>query len=239
MSSSPLAAADTAARVDLYSTIHKALRHFMHDTLHRLGAVDVDDEQELSLALDQLQRLLQLLRSHIRHENDFVHTAIEARQPAGASALADEHLAHRESIDALRAEGEALRVASPAARCAAALRLYRHLALFVAENLQHMHAEETRHNALLWAHYTDAELLALHERLLRSVAPADMQDCLHWMAPALTPQELGAVLCGMQREAPPEPFRQVLQRVRSRLDDARWRKVSRALAPAAVAAALS
>ena len=219
-----------APRFDLYSTIHKALRGFMQDTLQRLGALDVHDAQDLDDALAQLDVLLRVLRSHLRHENDFVHTAIEARQPAGAAAIADDHLSHQESIQALQAEARSLREAPAAGRAPVALRLYRHLALFVAENLEHMHAEETRHNALLWAHYSDAELVALHDRLLRAVAPADLAECLRWMARALPPQELAAVLGDMQRKAPPEPFRQLLGMVRGELDAPRWHKLASALA---------
>ena len=48
-----------------------------------------------------------------------------------------------------------------------ALRLYRHLALFVAANFQHMHIEETAHNTLLWAACTDAELQTLRAALAK------------------------------------------------------------------------
>jgi hypothetical protein len=56
----------------------------------------------------------------------------------------------------------------------AALQLYRHPARFVAENFEHMQVEETVHNEALWAHYTDAELKALHDRLRASIPPAEM-----------------------------------------------------------------
>jgi len=56
-------------------------------------------------------------------------------------------------------------------RAALAQRLYRHLALFIGENLQHMQVEETENNAALWALYSDDELAAIHDRLLASVPP--------------------------------------------------------------------
>jgi len=125
---------EPAARMDLYVSIHKALRSFMTDTLSRIGRIDVLDRADRDAALAQLDELLGLCLAHLRHENDFVHTAIEARQPAGSQRIAAEHDEHLATIGALQAEADALRTAIGADAERLALRLYRHLALFVAEN---------------------------------------------------------------------------------------------------------
>lgn len=209
-------------RTDLYAAIHKALRRAMCDTLTRLGALDTDDHADLLRTLAQAEHLLDMLRSHLRHENDFIHTAIEARRPTGARRTADDHLEHMGTIAALQAELRTLRAADTSLRATLALRLYRHFALFVAENLQHMHIEETANNAALWSLYDDDELNALHDRLLASIPPAEMMDTLRWMGPALAPRELAALLADMQRKAPPAAFAAVTQMLRPLLDPGRW-----------------
>ena len=108
-----------------------------------------------------------------------------------------------------------------------ALRLYRHLALFVAGNFQHMHIEETAHNAVLWAHYDDAELMQLHEQIVGSIAPPEMLEVARWMVPALTPAERAAVVGGMKAEAPPEAFLGLLAHIRPHLDDRAWKQLAR------------
>ncbi|MEP7295395.1 MAG: hypothetical protein ABI702_04345 [Burkholderiales bacterium] len=218
-----------APRFDMYATIHKALRSFMGETLVRIGRVDVSDPHDTSAALAQLDSLLTLCLSHIEHENLFVHTAIEARQPGGAARTGDDHAEHRDSIDALRAEAAALRAAAGAAHPALALRLYHHLALFVAENLQHMHIEESANNAALWAAYSDAELIEIHQRLLASVAPAEFMLVARWMVPALNPMERAQMLGGIQAQTPPEAFLGVLAGVHPHLDVSGWDKLARAL----------
>jgi Hemerythrin HHE cation binding domain len=215
-----------AARVDLYGPIHKALRSMMADTLTRLGRVDTEDDDELAATLAQTDDLLEACRAHVAKENKFVHPAIEARRPGGSERIADEHEAHLEAIAALQAQVTALR-ALPGPGAAA--RLYAHLARFVAENLEHMHAEETRHNAALWAAYNDDELMAIHERILASIEPAEMASVLRWMVPALTPAERAAMLGGMQQQLPPEAMRGVLDIVRPHLSDPAWVKLARAL----------
>ena len=76
-------------RYNPYLGIHKAIRSFMCDTLCRVGRVDVDDE--LAATLAQLDTLLVLCTGHIEHENDFLHSAIEARAPAGSARTASDH----------------------------------------------------------------------------------------------------------------------------------------------------
>ena len=157
-----------AARVrpDLYAPIHKALRALMFDTLARIGRIDLDDAAERDATLEQAELLLEQLESHLHHENEFVHAAIEARRPGAAQVTADAHVEHADTIGTLRGEIAALRVAPAPEQMRLATRLYRHLALFVAENLEHMHYEETANNAALWALYSDEELHAIHDRLV-------------------------------------------------------------------------
>ena len=227
---SPIATAKpTAPRVDLYAPIHKALRHLMTDTLGRVGRMDVDDAGDTQDTLEQVSMLLSLCEGHLRHENEFVHPAIDARQPFGSKRIADEHVEHLESIGELRGEVHALHQARAEQRLALALRLYRHLALFVAENFRHMHIEETAHNAALWAHYSDLELLQLHQRLTASIDPREMLEVGRWMVPALNPAERAMVLNGMKSEAPPEAFLGMLAHIRPHLDDNAWAKLTRAV----------
>lgn len=218
-----------APRTDLYAPIHKALRHALSATLVLVGRLDVDDAEETADTLARLEALLDLCRSHVEHENAFIHPAIAARAPHAAARTADDHVDHLATIDALRAEGRALGVAGAAERAALALRLYRHLALFVAENLQHMHIEETVNNAALWTHYSDAELLELHRRLLAAIPAPDHLDVLRWMVPALTPLERARTLNGAKRDMPPEAFLGVVQHLRPHIDARGWSKLAPAI----------
>jgi iron-sulfur cluster repair protein YtfE (RIC family) len=216
-------------RYDLYQPIHKGLRDFMGDTLSRVGRVDVFDVEDLARTFAQLEALLNFFVKHLMHENEFLHSAIRARLPAAAARTTDDHREHLQTIESLRLEARAVPATPERERPARALRLYRHLALFVAENLQHMHIEETANNAALWAHYSDAELMAIHKRLLDSIEPADQMETLRWMLPALNPQQRAAVLGDIQAEAPPEVLDAVIGTVRPHLAMRDWSKLARSL----------
>jgi hemerythrin-like domain-containing protein len=215
----------TPARYNIYAPIHKALRLFMTDTLQGLGRMDLDDAQDLAAGLARLDALLDGASAHLRHENDFIHPAMEARSSGASGRIAAEHREHLDAIAALRAQSAALRAAPEPA---AAHRLYRQLAAFVAENFEHMDVEETRHNQALWAAYSDAELAAIEGRILASIGPQEMGQWLHWMLRAFSPAERAQLVDGL----PPEARPPVLAQARALLDDQDWAKLCQALAPA-------
>ncbi|RZL29730.1 MAG: hypothetical protein EOP35_25045 [Rubrivivax sp.] len=223
----------TLPRLDLYAHIHKALRLFMSDTLQQLSRLDIDDPLDLNASLAQLDALLDAARHHVEKENTFVHPAIEARRAGASAAIELEHEEHLDAIATLCAEGAALRALPTAA---AAQRLYRRFAAFVAHNFEHMAVEESRHNQALWAAYTDEELLELHGRIMASIGPREMSETLRWMIPAMTPAERAMVIGSL----PPPAQAPVLASVRGLLNDSAWGKLCRALgqpsAPGLVAA---
>ncbi len=229
-------AAAEAARFDLYALIHKALRAFMADSLLAVGRMDAADELELARCTEQVLQLLALCRSHLAHENAFVHGAIEARAPGASERIAHEHEEHEANITELVTLVAALRGAPALARADAARGLYRALALFVAGNLGHMHVEETTHNAVLWARYTDAELVALHDALVASIPPEEMMLIARWMVPFMNPQERAQVLGDMKAKAPAAAFEALLAAVRPHLTGVEWHKLARSLGLAAATA---
>ena len=85
---------DAASRYNIYRMIHKALRAFMTDTLLKIGKVDATDDSERAEAIEQLRELLTMCDNHLRHENDFIHTALEKVKPQASSRTADYHKHH-------------------------------------------------------------------------------------------------------------------------------------------------
>jgi hypothetical protein len=222
--------AGNAPRRDLYASIHKALRLAMAETLTRVGRMDAADRGDRDEALAQLEALLTLCEQHLRHENEFVHTAIEARRPGAAARVTEEHAEHLDSIAVLRSEAAAVAAAADTQASQQAQRLYRHLALFVAENFEHMHIEETLHNALLWELYSDDELDALHGRLMASIGPQEQLQTARWMLPACTPAERAGMIAAARAQMPPEALLGVLAMVRPHVDASGWRKLTAAAA---------
>ena len=227
-------AAVEAPRFDMYSGIHKALRAFMADTLLAVGRMDPADEDDVAQASGRVLDLLAVCTGHLRHENDFVHAAIEARAPGASAAIAHEHEDHVKHIARLSDLVVVLRGAAPQDRPAAAVRLYRELALFIADNFEHMNVEESAHNAVLWARYTDAELMAIHDALVASIEPQEMMAIARWLVPFQNPQDRFHLLADMRAKAPAAAFQAVMDLVQPLLTTEEWGKLTGALGIAAV-----
>jgi hypothetical protein len=91
-----VAASAAAPRHNIYQVIHKALRAFMADTLLRIGSMDISDDAERAEAIAQLRGLLAMCDSHLRHENEFVHTAIEKARPHATARTVEDHRHHED-----------------------------------------------------------------------------------------------------------------------------------------------
>ena len=80
-------AATEAPRFDMYGGIHKALRAFMADTLLAVGRMDCEDRLDVAQATERVLVLLEFCAGHLKHENEFIHAAIEARAPGASASL--------------------------------------------------------------------------------------------------------------------------------------------------------
>ncbi len=228
------AAAIDAPRMDMYAGIHKAMRALMADTLLALGRMDCDDDLELAQTTQQVLALMDACASHLKHENEFIHAALEARAPGASAVIAHEHDDHLAHIRRLAGAATALLGTPTAQRAAAVLALYRDLSLFIAENFHHMHVEETAHNAVLWARYTDAELEAIHDALVASIPPEEMMRIVRWLVPFMNPTERTSLLADMRAKAPEPVFQAVLDAARPHLTQGEWAKLARSLGLAPV-----
>ena len=226
------------SRYDIYRRVHKAVRACLFDATAALGRADPHDDCEVRAALARLEELLVLCESHLEHENAFIHRAMEARRPGSARRFVEDHVHHEASIEALRARARELEAAHEEDRDAALHGLYRAVALFVAENLEHMEREEAENNAVLQDAYTDSEIAAIERTLVAALAPGQMMQALRWFLPAMQHGERLAMLAGMAQA--PAPVREAaLGIARTRLDPADFARLASALAQREPAATLS
>ena len=220
---------DTSQRFNMYQSVHKGLRAFMADTLTAVGRTDYTDATERQETAVQLCSLLHVCAEHLAHENRFVHSAMESRCPGSAARCAGEHIEHLSHIASLHACLDQAMQATADQQAGAWQQIYQALSLFVADNYEHMLLEEREHNAVLWQHFSDEELIEVHDALLASVPPDEMAIHFRWMLPQLSHLERVGMLGGMRQGMPPEVFASQLSLVEALLDERSWRKLSVAL----------
>lgn len=224
-----VAEAAAAGRPDLYRNIHRGLRLCMNQTLAQVGRMDPSDDRDVADALAATREFLELFALHLEDENGFVHPALSACRPGSADRTAGDHVGHARAIAALGDLATALEVARTPQRAAAADRLYRQMALFVAENLEHMHFEETHNMGVLWSTCTDEEIIAIEHAIVASIPPAMLMKFVRWMLLGMPHPDRFAMLAGMRDNAPAEAFDATLALARSVLDARDWRKLAAAL----------
>lgn len=218
-----------AGRFDLYAGIHKGVRLMIGDLLAEAGRVDPDDTVAVQALAAHVAGFATFCAEHLEHENRFIHPALERAEGGASQRIAAEHAEHERDIETLRTQAGALATCAPAGRAGLCQALYHALSLFAAHNLVHMYIEETEHNAVLWAHYSDAEILALEHQILASLSPQQSMEVLHWMIPAVSPAERLVLLQGVRASAPPQAFDAVLGLARDRLEAADWARLAAAL----------
>lgn len=221
----------TSHRYNIYALIHKGLRAWMCDVLAAVGRMDPHDPGDVAAGLGEVRALLAACESHLRHENEYLHAALEARAPGSASVTALEHDRHVQAMAALEGSARAVEAAAGSARAAAAMRLYRHLALFIADNLEHMHAEEVENHAALTMHYNEVEVFAIEQKIVGSLAPEEQMAVMRWMVPSAAPHERAALLSGLRQHAPRPAFDATLALLKPHLSEREWAKLGAAIGP--------
>lgn len=197
----PVTAPDPA-RVDFYGPVHKGLRWALSSLLARMGALDPSDRERWLAMVEELRSVLSLCASHLRHEDEHIHAALERRQPGSAARLAREHDERERALATLRALSASLAAAPASSRPVLAHSLYLSFATFVADDLAHMNHEETVTAPLLESLFSAEELAAMHDALLASIAPEEMQAFLRIMIPG-NDRAFRVAMLGSVRDALP------------------------------------
>jgi iron-sulfur cluster repair protein YtfE (RIC family) len=193
-------------REDMYYAVHKGIRLANARMLIRLGRADAADAASVASALASLREHLVMGLSHLTHENAQIHTAIEERCPGASEHAADDHAHHEQAFADLEALARAVERAREADRAMALRRLYQRFALFVAEDLEHMHEEETQIMPLLMTHFTAEERAGIEHRIVSNIPFEKNVLFMRCMIPALPMSDRKAMIGGMRAAMPAEVF---------------------------------
>lgn len=191
-------------RVDLATTIHKAVRRLLFEQAMLFGRCDLAIDTERDEALDGLVKVLTLLREHAEHEDEVIVPLFSGREPELLAEFERQHASLERAIRELERLAATLRTVTASERADFGARLSHRFQSFVAEQLAHLVFEETAGNAALWRHFDDAELCLARERILSRVVPAHAASWFNLVrasANASELAELGGLAVGQARSA--------------------------------------
>lgn len=228
----------SVGRYDLYHGVHKGLRYGHCKMLMALGTCNFSDDTAANRCVQELRHHLDICASHLLHEDEKIHTALERVRP-GAAAIAEEgHEHHEQSFRELRDLVGQVESAGSDERQAIARKLYSRFALLVADDLAHMNDEETVLQPALWDAYDDAELIAIEQAIVGSIPPAEMAHFMALMIAAMNQPERSGMLSGIRAGMPAFVFNEMMERiVRNNVPPQDWPQLATLLADVGLPAA--
>jgi hypothetical protein len=197
-------------RHNLYTAVHKAIRHELCNLLSALGSSNGADDAWNEIP-PRLERLGRVLNRHAHHEEAIIHPSLERDAPALAAELAVDHAAlDREFLEAMR-ELHAVneRPVGPS-RQEQLADGYLCLASFAGRYLAHMAREEYEVMPALWRSLSDAQLRDLHIAVMSTMQPEDVSLFLALTFPAINHDERVELLSGFRPSLPPEMFQGIM-----------------------------
>lgn len=208
--------------VDLYGPVHKGLRLALTNMLTRLGTASCSEPEQLWALVDDLDGVLFLFDRHVAHEEEHIHPVLDALRPGASWRVEADHADHAEHAARLQRLGATLIDASPEAAPAILRTLHLEFSSFVADNLVHMHLEETVVQPLLESLMSPEDLQRLEVEILSSIGPEVMMAFMRVMVPGNDRVTRAMMLAGAQHDVLPEVFLDVLQAFRPTLSDLDW-----------------
>lgn len=209
-------------RFDLYTTIHKGVRRALFETALTVAATDFSDATQSAITCSGVRRLIDFLDEHAAHEDDAILPELVRCAPELHADMRSEHT----KLDGLQREIAALVERIPDAaqgeRIALGQRLELRLGRLVAAHLNHLCVEETEVNRMLWAHYSDAQLLEIQNRIVASISPERLAEWYSLTLPALNLRERRELLSAMRSGMPAALFEQVTSDARLELGEELW-----------------
>ena len=197
-------------RHDLYGPIHKGLRLALSNLVIRIGSTDFADPEAARETIAALRRQMVLSATHLAHEEEHIHAALEARAEGASLTLAADHDHHRRAFGEIETAMQAIEAAPAADRAALGRQLYLAFTQFVAADFAHMAEEEMVTLPLLHRLFTDEELIAIEGGIVAALPPEKVIAYMQLAIPAMNGPERVRFLAFVRGGAPAEAFEAIL-----------------------------
>lgn len=217
-------------RFEMYRPIHKAVRHMLFSTAGALGTADLLDQASTRAMLTQLDEAIKKLKEHADHEERFVHPALESRSPGITGPFEQNHRDDELLFVELQTLGRQMESANGDQRRAVGNRIYGLFSKYVGEYLGHLDREEQQLEPALWRHFSDQELQSIDGQIMGSMPPERMAAWLPFICTSFNPDELAAIIGGVQHAAPPQVAQGLIQMAERATPPDTWARVKQRLA---------
>ena len=225
------------SRFNTFNQIHKALRALLYDTSLTLQQTYFGDAEEVETAFEKVRIVVDIFDKHAKHEDHFVLPAIQQYEPSLVDAFEQEHVKDHALSQKLRGLLIAYDYAIKAeVKLETGQAINAAFIEFMIFNLEHMAKEETVLNKVLWRYYSDAEIMAINQKIIASIPPEEMAVTSAWMMRGMSNMEISRWLKAVEKNAPEPVFTQLFAIAEKELPQDRYRKILENLTEGAMVA---
>lgn len=191
-------------RFNIFNQIHKGLRAMLYDMALTIQHTDFSKDEEGRATLRKLKQVLELYTEHGQHEDNEVFPSVRGASAEAVAALEAEHEKDEQLVNDILLKIREYKNADAAQKASIGYDIHLAFQEFVAFNLQHMSREEKVINPLLWAQYTDEEIVRIQRNILRNISPESNMYYTRWMLKGLNDAELAGWFRKVIETAPVE-----------------------------------
>ena len=213
-------------RMNLYAFPHKGLRNAISQLSLTAGNTNCSDQDSLNTLKSLAKEVFTLLGLHAHSEETVVLPALEAKVPGSSEENIAEHEQLEKEIEVMKQELNTITMDSSAHFVSS---FYEAVANFYSKYLAHMAMEESKMNALIWANFTDAELMEQHGKIMSTLTPEQIMMWFKYIVPALNHFERTIIMGGFKENAPTTFFDSVLDMLSGLIKQNEYQQLSLAL----------
>lgn len=197
---------------------HKYVSAALNDLERLIAKTDFCNASEVTSAAEAFHNLAEMLKNHATYENSQLHTLLKNKNSHLHDHAEVDHVHQDVHLFEIQAIFESITKAiTEDEKISLGYKLYLTYRKFVADNLAHLHEEETILLPELQRLYSDGELKKVEAETYRIMSADEMVEMMQVLFPHMNAQDRQAFLSDIH-EAQPEKFSQAWQKIASTLN---------------------
>lgn len=186
--------------------VHKYVCFVLSEFERLVAKTDFSDIGKVENLKIQLGAVHDLMHGHADHEDKAIHALLREKGSTVHQLIESDHQDHEKQFNELtQALDEITASADPQLRISRGYQFYVAYRLFVSDNLQHIHLEETVIMPELHRLCTDEELRRVDKHTYSIMTPEQMLHMLEVISPHMDPNDIASFLANI-KDFEPEKF---------------------------------
>ena len=181
---------------------HKFVSSALNDLEREIAKADFRKDEEFKHLLNSFQNLSNMLKGHAEYENEHLHALLKKKKSPLYKHVEEDHAHQEEQLLYIQTLFDTLAHAPSEEKVSLGYQLYLTYRKFVADNLSHLHEEETQILPELQRLYSDEELSLVEAPNYQVMTPGDMVDMVTVLFSHMNSSDRLAILTDMHHLQP-------------------------------------